>query len=155
MKLLPDIKHHMKSMSQYFHIYLVNNTAVMKKDKYNKQLKPNCINLFLRLRLQTKPCHIIDLMHREFHKDPKSPHLLFYDFSMNYYALTKFIQEGKRLCTGNPEFSTNQPQSKRTIHIIHVVRIWNPKLFLVLARGPCLLYGSRGHGRYPPASGST
>jgi len=71
MKVLPDIKHHIKSMSQYFHIYLGNNAAVIKKDKYNKQLKPNCINLFLRLRLQTKPCHIIDLLHREFHKDSK------------------------------------------------------------------------------------
>jgi len=64
-----------------------------EKDKYNKQLKPNCINLFLLLKLQTKQCHIIDLLHREFHKDSKSPHLLFYDFSMIYYAFPKFIHE--------------------------------------------------------------
>jgi hypothetical protein len=28
---MPDIKYHMKSMSQYFHIYWSNNTAVIKK----------------------------------------------------------------------------------------------------------------------------
>ena len=41
------------------------------KDKYNKQLKPNCTNLFLPVKLQTKTCNNIDLLHREFHKDSK------------------------------------------------------------------------------------
>ena len=71
MKKLPDINYHMESMSQYFHIDLGNNTAVMKTTNITSNLKPNSINLFLRLKLQTKSCHIIDLMHREFHKDPK------------------------------------------------------------------------------------
>ena len=42
-----------------------------EKYKYNKQLKPNCINLVLRLKLETKTYYIIDLLHREFHKDSK------------------------------------------------------------------------------------
>ena len=69
MKLLPDIKYHMESLSQYFHIYFSNNTVVMKKTNITSNLKSNCINLFLRLKLQTKPCHIIDLLHRELHKN--------------------------------------------------------------------------------------
>jgi len=55
-----------------------------EKDKYNKKLKPNCINLFLPLQLQTKTCNNIDLLHREFHKDSKNSTFailrLFYEF---------------------------------------------------------------------------
>ena len=89
MQLLPDINSHMKSISQYFHIYLGNNTAVMKKNKYNKQLKPNCINLFLRLKLQTKAYHIIDLMHREFHKDSKKSTFAILRFVYNLLCISK------------------------------------------------------------------
>ena len=83
MKQLPDINYHMESMSQYFHIYLSHTTAVMKKDKYSKQLKPNCINLFLRLEHQTKPCNIIDLLDRQFHKDSKKSTLAILRFFYN------------------------------------------------------------------------
>ena len=90
MQIFPDIKHYMKSLSQYFHIYLSSNTVVKKKDKYNKQLKPNCINLFLWLKLQTKPCHIIDLLHREFHKDSKKSTFAILRFFYEFLCISKF-----------------------------------------------------------------
>jgi hypothetical protein len=54
-------------------------------------------------------------------------------FQSLYKQSAKTNDKGKRLCTGNPEFSTNQPQSKRTES---VVRMWNPELFHISARGP-------------------
>jgi len=77
MNQLPNINYHMESMSQYLHIYWSNTTAVMEKT--------NIASNFIRIR--------------------KSPHLLFYDFSMNYYAFPKFLQN--RFYIGNPELFTN------------------------------------------------
>ena len=50
----------------YFHNYLSSNTVVMKKTNI-----PNCTDLFLLLKLQTKTCNIIDLLYKEFYKDSK------------------------------------------------------------------------------------
>jgi len=61
---------HEKHVTIFSHL-LEQYYSSYEKDKYNKQLKPNCINLFLRLKLQTKPCQNIDLLHREFHMDSK------------------------------------------------------------------------------------
>ena len=64
-----------------------------EKDKYSKQLKSNCTNLFLPLKLQTKTCNNIDLLHREFHKDSKKSTFAIFRISTNYYAFSKIIHE--------------------------------------------------------------
>ena len=95
------------------------------KDKYNKQLKPNCINLFLRLKLQTKPCHIIDLLHREFHKDSKKSIFDILRLFCELLCISKVhpwnLQKQKKrktdLAPGTLAFPRITPQPTNTIHM--------------------------------------
>ena len=76
------------------------------KRKYNKQLKPNCTDLFLPLKLQTKPCHIIDLLHREFHKDSKT----------STFAILRCLYELLWISKLHPEICKNKRKWKQILH---------------------------------------
>jgi len=65
---------------------------------------------------------------------------------MNFYALTKFNHEicknkrkENRSCTGNPRVFRNHATAHKYYSYEFWLRIWNPELFLILTRGPCLL----------------
>ena len=140
MKQIPEINNLMQSMLQYFHIYWSNTTAVMKKTKCNKQLKPNCINLFLRLKLQNKLCHIIDLLHRELTRIPKSQHLLFYDFFIIYDDFPNFSHKKENRFAHRPlSYPQNKLQPRgpcRYYSHVSWLHIWTPHFCRIWARGP-------------------
>ena len=77
-----------------------------EKDKYSKQLKSNCTNLFLPLKLQTKTWHIVDLLHREFHKGSKK----------SKFAILRLFYE--LLCTSKV-YPWNLQKQKKRKQILH------------------------------------
>ena len=74
---------------------------------------------------------------------PKSSYLLFYDFSMNYYAFLKFIKKSvktkhKGKTTLHRKPWTFSESTRRPEHYLYesMVRIWNPKVYSIWNRGP-------------------
>ena len=57
----------------------------------------------------------------------------------SYKKSAKTKEKENRSCTGNPSFSKNRATAQQHYSYESWLRIWNPGLFLILTRGPCLL----------------
>ena len=71
-------------------------------------------------------------------------------FQSSYKKSAKTKDKEKRLCIGNSELSPNQPAVQRTYE--SWLRIWNPELFHIPTRRPCLLLFMK-RGRHGPPHG--